>query len=126
MNALSWITEFMMGQNFPIPPAFAVLLDRGTQKQEPFLFSNKEWADEDTEAMNMLYTRRHVQAFARRVGRDGVICLVTADGGDFPKGSVLVLHWDSAPGVEVDESYPSLDAWAKSAAAEMKAWASAT
>ena len=68
--------------------------------------------------MNCMFPSHRVINFGRRLDYDGVICLVVADGV-YPKGSVLVLHWDGWPGTEVDEEYPSLAAWAKSAEEEI-------
>ena len=98
------------------------MIDKGVQDQGPFRFTTVDRGAKDTERMNSMFPAHRVVAFGRRLGRDGVVCLVVADG-EYPKGSVLVLHWDGWPGTEVDDDYPSLAAWAKSAESDVLEWA---
>ena len=121
MTQLGWIGSLIAAHGLALPPELTNIIARKSRDQGPFYFSTADEGAEDTKRMNSLFTRRRVEAFGRRLGRDGVVCLVVADG-DYPKRSVLVLHWDGWPGVEVDEDYPSLAAWAKAAANEIAEW----
>ena len=121
MNPLAWIDSLMTAQGLAVPPELTSIIGRRSQDQGPFYFSTANQGEEDTERMNSMFPTRCVEAFGRRLDYDGVVCLVVADG-DYPKGSVLVLHWDGWPGVEVDEDYPCLAAWAKAAESEIAEW----
>jgi len=121
MNPLAWIKPLIAAQGLDVPPELDRMIDKGVQDQGPFRFTTVDRGAKDTERMNSMFPAHRVVAFGRRLGRDGVVCLVVADG-DYPKGSVLVLHWDGWPGTEVDEDYLSLAAWAKSAENDILEW----
>lgn len=120
---LGWIRGAFAAHDFDLPPEVDTIFERETI-QGPFYFFTEEEGDHDTERMNRMFPVHRVVAFGRRTGRNGVICLVIADGA-YKRGSVLVLRWDGSPGTEVDEEYPSLAAWAKAAEADIAAWAQA-
>jgi len=115
MNPLAWIKPAFAAEGFDTPPKLRNMLSKGVKDQIPFYFSA---ADEDTERMNHMFPAHRVIALGRRGDYDGVVCLVLADGA-YPRGSVLILHWDGWPGSEVDDEFPSLAAWAKAAEEEI-------
>ena len=118
MNSLDWIAHRLEKEGFTIPLSMQGILSRGKIDQGPFYFDDREGAVEDTERMNSLFKSRQVVTFGRRRDYDGVLCIVVSDG-DYPRGHVLVLHWDGWPGTEVDEDHPSLADWAEAAEAEI-------
>ena len=121
MTALDWISAFIADQGMEMPPELHKMIQKGVQDQGPVYLSTNQEEREDSERMNKMFPSHQVVAFGRLLGSDGVISLVVADGA-YPKGAVLVLHWDGWPGTEVDEEYPSLAAWAKAAEADIAYW----
>ena len=118
MNFLAWIEPAFAAEGFDIPSELRNMLNKEAKDQPPFYFSTTDEGAEDTERMNQIFPVHRVIAFGRRGDYDGVVCLVLADGA-YPRGSVLILHWDGWPGSEVDDEFSSLAAWAKAAEEEI-------
>ena len=118
MNSLAWIEPALVAEGFKVPTELRAMIERSKWDQPPLFFLDAQEALAETEEMHRQFPSHHVIAFARRGDNDGVICIVLADKS-YPKGHVLVLHDRGMPGYEIDNEFPSLAAWAKSAEEEI-------
>ena len=119
MNKLDWITRSLVAEGVTIPPEFSTLLQHGRQRRPPYYFLDAAEGAEDTAWTNNAYPTRRVLRIASRHDDDNAVCIVLNDP-ERHLGQVLVIHFTSPPGREVETEYDSLSIWARLASEEIE------
>ena len=104
---------------FTYPAAFERVVDLGLTNLEPWHITlDVEFLRARVKGFRERYPYREIVPFAHRQDNDDVACWQV----DRP-GEVLIIHDFASPGYELNEEFPSFEAWFKSAIDAMFEWA---